>query len=446
MPKSTLFLPMLAMQKVNELRKMSIEERKNEIENICKEFPQANSMKAILNNIANYEIDEHDSDDWVLNLNGLLLTDTAITSIQQMLGSDGIQQQQVINIPMLQTEVVKDVIQQLCPFIQQQLQSFAAELQRGGLASVSENIARAMVHLQEQRRTTLIQEHNIADGTLPQQKRPRLSKILCSPKCDAGSMSSRYWYVKWNDYEVNLTYEVIMFLRLPFYAKSKDRIRDTVMKLAHNFFRAEYASLRGNAIALRQACKSTQETPILYTKIDGADRQDLLFAIVHWLVVNKGVTEKAPVWPLTKRYLNTVPSVLERFNEMAAVVYVLNRYSGATKVIDPTVADVPESALAQPATEEVVEEYKAYYRIQSIETSRGEPSRDVITVLCWPEWVHDHWPNLTSYTHAIFFSGTLTVTTEVYLAYLRVLVIFYDIVGPDRAQTAFFTLGVGAGN
>ena len=103
--------------------------------------------------------------------------------------------------------------------------------------------------------------------------------------------------------------------------------------------------------------------------------------------------------------------------------------------MDPATTEVPQSALAKAASEELAKEYSAYCKQNAMSSTYGPPSPDVISVLRWPSWVGQHWENIKTYTHAIFFSGMIRVTTEAYLSYLRVVVIFYDLVGPERVQS-----------
>ena len=146
-----------------------------------------------------------------------------------------------------------------------------------------------------------------------------------------------------------------------------------------------------------------------------------------------------------------MPSVLDALNEVAALVYVTNRYPRLLEALNPSNGRrLPTSRVAQPAAEVVIEDYNRYRERQMHEGRHAaavvgvppvaeskhwplDPEAGV--VLRWPAWIVARWMTLLHHTRGVFFSGTLyTVVeeTEVLLSYMRVVAVVYELLGEER--------------
>lgn len=292
----TLFVPKDAYEKVMNLQQFSENEKEEQIEKILDQFTRATSLRAILQNIQKYPVEEHEGDEWVLKdpqHEGIAFSDTTMSIIQEMLGNNLIQHYQETMLENAVHQMASLIKQQLTPILQQtqSLQNQVSTLQ-------SAQIIHDFIEKEEQRRATRVHQHNVADGLLaPVPKRPRCETIIRKPECSVDSLNTPAFYETYRGAK-NLTVAVIRLLRLHIYVDATDRIREAVQAIAFKFFRIEYMSQYDNALLYRGGCKRTEYTPLVYTNLEGEDLEALVFHIAYWIVVDSASRWRAPVWPL----------------------------------------------------------------------------------------------------------------------------------------------------
>ena len=155
----------------------------------------------------------------------------------------------------------------------------------------------------------------------------------------------------------------------------------------------------------------------------------------YWLVIERGSSEAAPRWPMNNVYLHTLPSVLDVMDTMVAVVLVINRYPSLRPlVVGGGNPPPPSSAIADEAAAAVQERWIAFSKPTAVAAAALGTATvsEVAAVLEWPEWIRERSELLRRQTHAVFFPGELDAQpplNEDFVASLRVVAIFYDIVG-----------------
>ena len=233
------------------------------------------------------------------------------------------------------------------------------------------------------------------------------------------------------------------FLRLD-QTRSIQVIRDLAFRMAYNFWEPQYGGNGPSSpFLLRCPCKATQNTPLVYSNLMGAEFDAAVFALAYWFVMDQCAPALAPCYP---RYQWDGVSYSLAGDMNCELPLLLVRHHFRRLVTSP------ELTLRGGNHEDVrvMSSNAPLSIIQHIDTMlmrklgerifKEEHSvPDIASLLRWPVWIIDRlYPQIAHLAHSLHHPREIPVVKREIsyrcMVELRVAALFFAVIGPTVAD------------